>query len=274
MTANCEDQDFLRLARKISEGAGLAADAYKPRCLRRRIAVRMRATNAGTYEEYLRILEREPGEYQRLADALTINVTRFFRNPELWQRLESGVLPDLWQRPWTTLRVWSAGCASGEEPYSFVMLAEQTARAAGHPEWLDRLVVDATDVDRICLERARKAWYPEEAFSETPPEVLAAHTLERDGGRELAPAVRRRVRISRLDLTRETPPHGDYAMIICRNVLIYFDRPMQERLFDLFVRSLCPGGYLVLGKVETVLGPMKERLELVDTRERIYRRSR
>lgn len=267
-----EDEEFLRLARKISQGAGLAADAYKPRCLRRRIAVRMRATNAGSYEEYLRILEREPAEYQRLADALTINVTRFFRNPELWQRLEHAVLPELWSRPWSPLRVWSAGCASGEEPYSLAMLAARTAHQAGHPEWIDRLAIDATDVDRVCLDRARAAWYPEDTFSETPPELLAAYTRERDGGREIDPSVRRPVRIGRLDLTQEEPQHDDYAMVICRNVLIYFDRPMQERLFDLFVGALHPGGYLVLGKVETVLGPTKERLELVDTRERIYRR--
>ncbi len=274
MSATGEEEEFLRLARKISEGAGLAADAYKPRCLRRRIAVRMRATNAASYEEYLRILEAEPGEYQRLADALTINVTRFFRNPELWQRLEAEVLPALWQRPWTPLRIWSAGCASGEEPYSLTMLAERTAREAGHPEWLDRLAIDATDIDRVSLDRARSGWYPEDAFSETPPELLAAFTGERDRGREVLPALRRRVSIRRLDLTREEPPHHDYAMIICRNVLIYFDRPMQDRLFGLFLRSLQPGGYLVLGKVETVLGEVREHLELVDTRERIYRRLR
>ena len=154
MTA-ADDPGFDRLAQAIARRAGLAVEAYKPRCIRRRIAVRMRANRVTTYEEYLRVLEHSPEEYQKLADALTVNVTRFFRNPEMWDRFRTLVLPELWAHGHQALRIWSAGCASGEEPYSVAMAVAEAAGAAGHPDLGTRLVIDATDIDRVCLERAR-----------------------------------------------------------------------------------------------------------------------
>jgi chemotaxis methyl-accepting protein methylase len=268
-----DDVGFDRLTRRISEVAGLSTEAYKPRCLRRRIAVRMRAHNVTSYEEYLAILDRTPDELQKLSDALTINVTKFFRNPELWQRLREDVLPQLWNNGGKPIRVWSAGCASGEEPYTLAMLFAETAVEAGHRDWMKRLVIDATDIDRVCLERARVGAYPPAVFSETPPGYVARYTEPaEDGGRMVTDEVRRAVRVNRLDLTRDSPRNPPYDLIVCRNVLIYFDRAMQERLFALFAEGLRPGGFLVLGKVETILGPTRDRLEMVDARERIYRR--
>ena len=105
---------FEALTRAISCAAGLSLDAYKDKCLRRRIAVRMRACGVQTYEEYQALLARTPDEYERLKDAITINVTRFFRNAETWVRLASDHLPGLLARVPGTVRVWSAGCSSGE----------------------------------------------------------------------------------------------------------------------------------------------------------------
>lgn len=268
-----DDAGFERLSRRISEVAGLSTEAYKPRCLRRRIAVRMRAHNVTSYEEYLKILDRTPDEFQKLSDALTINVTKFFRNIELWERLREDVLPGLWETGGQPLRVWSAGCASGEEPYTLAMLFAETATRARHPEWMKRLVIDATDIDRVCLERARIGSYPAGAFSEAPPEYVARYTeAGADGGRMVTDVIRRAVHVNRLDLTRDAPRNPPYDLVVCRNVLIYFDRAMQERLFATFAQALRPGGILVLGKVETILGPTRDQLELVDARERVYRR--
>jgi chemotaxis methyl-accepting protein methylase len=268
-----DDPGFAQLTRRISEVAGLSTEAYKPRCLRRRIAVRMRAHNVTSYEEYLAILDGTPDELQKLSDALTINVTKFFRNIELWQRLRSDVIPGLWEGGSRPLRVWSAGCASGEEPFTLAMLFADTAARAGHPQWMKRLVIDATDIDRVCLDRARLGTYPPAVFSETPAEFVTAYTeAAADGGRMVTDQIRRAVHVSRLDLTRDSPRNPPYDLVVCRNVLIYFDRAMQERLFAIFAEALKPGGILVLGKVETILGPTRDRLEIVDARERIYRR--
>jgi chemotaxis methyl-accepting protein methylase len=267
-----DDPAFRALARRISQGAGLTLDVYKDKCIRRRIAVRMRACGVHTYAEYESVLERTPDEYDRLRDALTINVTRFFRNVETWERLAAGFLPGLWA-PGSVLRVWSAGCASGEEAYSLAILAAELAGARGRPQELDRVAVDATDIDRESLARAKAARYRPDALMETPAELRARY-FQPDGDQyRIAEPIRRRVRVRALDLTRERPPERAYDLIVCRNVVIYFDRAMQERLFLAFANILRPGGVLVLGKVETLLGAARERLTLVDPRERIYRRS-
>ncbi|HEU4827905.1 MAG TPA: protein-glutamate O-methyltransferase CheR [Gemmatimonadales bacterium] len=266
-----DDAAFETLTREISRVVGVPLDIYKAKCLRRRIAVRMRACGVHTFDEYLGVLGRTPAEYERLKDALTINVTRFYRNSETWDSLRSRFLPDLLRERDGWLDVWSAGCSSGEEPYTVAMLVAELAAASGRASWLDRLRIEATDIDRESLALASAAVYRREAFQETPPDMVARHTREIPAGLAIVPALRRRVHVRRFDLSQERMAAGSFDLIICRNVVIYFDRPMQERLFAHFADSLRPGGLLVLGKVETLLGPARDRLTLVDTRERIYR---
>jgi chemotaxis methyl-accepting protein methylase len=266
-----DEAAFDALTREISRAAGLSLDAYKEKCLRRRIAVRMRACGVHSYADYQAVLTRTPEEYEHLKDTLTINVTRFFRNAETWQRLAADHVPALLAHFAGVLRVWSAGCSSGEEAYGLAILVADAAGAAGDPRGLERVQVDATDIDRKSLERAAEARYRGDALLETPPEVVARYFEAEADGWRLRPAVRRRVRVRRHDLGREPPP-GTFHLIVCRNVVIYFERPMQERLFQSFADALLPEGLLVLGKVETLLGPARERLQLVDPRERIYRR--
>src|SRR5262249_36006318 len=110
--------DFLALTRKISRERGFGCASYKEKCLQRRIAVRMRARGAQTSNDSARILNTDPGEYDRLLDALTINVTKLFRNWEAYAALAAKVIPELWHRESAAIRVWSAGCSSGDEPYS------------------------------------------------------------------------------------------------------------------------------------------------------------
>ena len=131
--------------------------------------------------------------------------------------------------------------------------------------------MDASDIDRESLERTAAAEYPEVTFSEMPKDLLRRYFTP-DAPRRPVPEIRRLVRVLRHDLTRERPPDPPYDLIVCRNVVIYFDRPMQERLFLTFAQALTPGGLLLLGKVETLFGTARERLALEDPRERIYRR--
>ena len=271
MTA-AEDPGFAALARKISLGAGLPVDAYKDKCVRRRIAVRMRACGVHTYADYQRLLDQSPVEYERLRDALTINVTRFYRNPETWNLLRRDLIPRLCAPATGEIRIWSAGCSSGEEAYTLAILAAEHLERAGRGRELGRLVVDATDVDRLSLERAQAARYRPENLSEMPPELLDRYLEPAGAELQVVARVRERVFVRRLDLSTGQLLRRDYHMVVCRNVLIYFDRPMQERLFQMFSDSLAPGGYLVLGKVETLFGVARDRLSIVDPRERVYRR--
>jgi chemotaxis methyl-accepting protein methylase len=273
VSSAAEDLAFEALARRISQGAGLAIEAYKTKCIRRRIAVRMRACGVHTYGEYHALLDRNPAEYERLHDALTINVTRFFRNAETWQRLGNGFLSELW-RPTTDLRIWSAGCASGEEAYSLAILAAELAAKRGDPSALERVQIDATDIDRESLRRAGSGRYRPEALLETPISLRERYLEQVGSEYRVIERIRQRVDVRALDLSRERPPASSYDLIVCRNVVIYFERPMQERLFQTFYETLRPGGLLLLGKVETLFGVARERLTLLDARERIYRRPR
>jgi chemotaxis methyl-accepting protein methylase len=265
------DAAFAALIEKIGRDRSFRCSSYKDRCLRRRIAVRMRARGVADYADYARLLDADAAEYDRLLDALTINVTKFFRNWDVFAALADRVVPDVWARPEPELRVWSAGCASGEEPYSLGVLFHRHAAARGEAHRLHRLTIHATDIDRASLDAAERARYAEPAFADTPPELRRAY-FDGDTGGAVRAEARRLVRFARRDLLREGPPARDLHLIVCRNVVIYFDRAAQEALFERFHDALAPGGFLVLGKVETLLGPARARLSPVLPRERIFRR--
>jgi chemotaxis methyl-accepting protein methylase len=221
----------------------------------------MRARGVHTYDDYSRLLDQDAREYQELLDALTINVTKFYRNAETWNALRP-YLTALWAARHGRLRIWSAGCASGEEPFTIAMLVAETA-GKDLPE---QPSIDATDVDRLSLERTRQAEYPDSAFTEMPADLKRRYF----SNGQPVPRIRGLVQVLAHDLMREPPPRPPYDLIVCRNVVIYFERQAQERLFQVFVDALAPGGLLLLGKVETLFGPARERLTLVDPRERIY----
>ena len=272
MTAR-EDQGFSALASRIAGEAGLDVGAYKDRCLRRRIAVRMRACGVHTYTEYLTVLDRTPDEFERLLDALTINVTKFFRNRETWDTLAAGVIPELLRSREGRIRAWSAGCSSGEEPYTIVMVMALALERLGRIGWLDRVRVDATDFDKASLETARAGRYPLKVFSEAPAEAPRRFCQPIDADTvEVRPEIRALVDFRRHDLLRDPPVAPSYDLIFCRNVVIYFDRETQEKLMNRFTDALAPDGILILGKVETIFGTARDRLDLIDPRERIYRR--
>jgi chemotaxis protein methyltransferase CheR len=268
-----EERAFRALTEKITRARGVSCDAYKDRCLRRRIAVRMRARGVHSFSDYSRVLDSDGHEYDRLIDALTINVTKFFRNNEAWTAL-APYLAERWKARSGAVAVWSAGCASGEEPYTIAAALAETARTTGQSDWLPRAQVLATDIDRQSLERATAARYAAAAFSETPAEVLRRwiEPAAADGTRTPVAAVRGLVTVQRHDLTTGRPPGGPFDLVVCRNVVIYFDRDTQERLFQVFASALRPEGLLLLGKVETLLGPAREQLRMENPRERIYRR--
>lgn len=273
MSESAEERAFRALTDKITRARGICCEAYKDRCLKRRIAVRMRARGVHTFDDYARVLDLDIHEYDQLLDALTINVTKFFRNPETWAAL-APYLAERWRAREGALVAWSAGCASGEEPYTVAVALAEAARLSSTLAWLPRARVLATDIDRVSLERAAAARYPASAFTEIPAD-LARRWLEppaADGSRAPVAAVRERVVVRRHDLTRERPPERPLDLIACRNVVIYFDRATQERLFADFAEALAPGGLLLLGKVETLLGPARDVLRLENARERIYRR--
>jgi chemotaxis methyl-accepting protein methylase len=265
------DAGFDALTAKIARDKGFGCASYKDKCLRRRIAVRMRARGVHTYADYARVLDSDGDEYDKLLDALTINVTKLFRNWDTYAVIADKVIPALWDRGIPTVNVWSAGCSSGEEPYSLAALFHRHAeRVGGLGQIASRVKVLGSDIDARSLAAAERGGFEEGDFGDTPDELrrryfapVAPYTI--------VPEVKRLVRFERRDLLAEDAPPGVHHLIVCRNVLIYFDRDTQERLFEKFRRALAPNGFLVLGKVETLLGTARTQFAAVDGRERVFR---
>jgi chemotaxis methyl-accepting protein methylase len=266
-----DDASFHELTAKISRERGFGCASYKEKCLRRRIAVRMRSRGVHTYADYATLLDGDPAEYDRLLDALTINVTKLFRNAEAYAALASQVIPQLWRDTPGRIRVWSAGCSAGQEPYSLAVLFHQYAAASGETHRFGRVDILGTDIDRTILAAASRAEFAEADFAETPAELRARY-FQGGPAYTISPEVKTAVRFAVHDLLRDAPPGEAFDLICCRNVLIYFDRESQERIFGMFHGALVPGGYLMLGKVETLLGAWRRALAPVDARERIFRR--
>ncbi len=274
MKSSGNDKALQELLQQINAVRGFSCDAYKESGLRRRLAVRMRACGVHTFAQYAQHLQENTAEYDRLLDALTINVTKFYRNADTWDRLATTVVPDLLVRRGSAFRCWSAGCASGEEAYTLAVLLLDEARKTGATNEIADCI-DATDFDVKSLEKAGEGHYPEEAFDEMPNLLTARYFLrssEHPNSLSIADPVRRLVRFARHDVTTDPPPNPPYDLILFRNVVIYFDRPTQERIFLEMANALASGGVFVLGKVETVSGAALKILQLEDVHERVYRR--
>jgi chemotaxis methyl-accepting protein methylase len=233
----------------------------------------MRARGVHTYTDYARILDDDSGEYDRLLDALTINVTKLFRNWDAYASMAANVVPELWHREQAKIRVWSAGCSSGDEPYSLAILFHRYAATSGMLAQLSRVDILGTDIDKACLAAAERGQFDEGDFTDTPDDLRARYFTD-SAPFAVTPTIMSMVRFERRDLLSAPPPTqgGKFDLIVCRNVLIYFDRDTQERLFDSFHDALAPDGFLVLGKVETLLGRARANFTPIDARERVFRR--
>ena len=266
------DHAFGELLAKVERERGFVCGAYKTRCLFRRIGARMRARGAVTFAAYAELLDRDAAEYERLVDALTINVTKFFRNPHVFDSVARHIMPALAALPDEEVRIWSAGCSSGEEPFSLAILCHELD--AGHPATTPlapRARILGTDIDRLSLVAAARASFGEDRFADTT-DVIRRRYFSPDPPYQLASDVRALVRFERRDLIADAPPMTDAHLITCRNVLIYFDRDRQEEMLERFHGALVPGGFLVLGKVEMLLGRARALFTNVDGRERVYRK--
>jgi chemotaxis methyl-accepting protein methylase len=261
--------EFRGLKRMIQARAGLCCDGYKERVLRRRIAVRMRAKNVKTFGAYAALLKRDPTEYQRLLDTVTINVSKFFRNASTWVLLRDVVIPELWNSSHERVRIWSAGSAAGEEAYSIVILLLQHAEGSG--QGIDRFDILATDIDSDALEQARRAEYGAFAFTEMA-EATRDRWFEGEKKNLLRDEVKQHVRFEKLDLMLGEFP-ADQHLILCRNVLIYFERTVQHAMFRKFHEATAADGFLQLGKVETLFGAPPGLYETVSARERLFRKA-
>ena len=240
---------------------------YNESYLGRRISARMQRRDTDTHEEYLRVLEDDPDEREELLDALTINVTEFFRDPDVWRELRP-VLRELTSER-RQVNAWSAPCADGREPYSLAMVADDDPDVTAR-----RIDTLATDISDDAIAAARAGAYETTRTTDIAEELepLDDYTryVNRDGDRfRVRDRIRDRVTFDTHDLIRDDPRSG-VDLLICRNLLIYIDAEYKSPLFETLERSLREGGYLVVGKTESIPPDRRSSFDPVAKRSRIY----
>jgi two-component system CheB/CheR fusion protein len=253
----------------IRDARGFDFTGYKRSSLARRIRKRMQEAGSPDYVDYRDRLESNTEEFGHLFNTILINVTGFFRDSETWTFLQQDVMPDLLANvdPEREIRVWSAGCASGEEAYS---LAIAFSEALGVDEAAKRVKIYGTDVDDEALRDARIGLYPAKALEALPAELRDKYFEQNGTQFSFRPDLRRRVIFGRHDITRDAPI-SRLDLLVCRNTLMYFNVETQSQVVDRFHFALREGGYLFLGKAEMLLSD-GERFEVVSMRQRIFRR--
>ena len=260
-------KEFDGLLDLLKRARGFDFSGYKRASLVRRVRKRMQAVGAESYTDYMQVLEREPGEYDQLFNTVLINVTTFFRDGVPWDYLSGEVVPQIVARRGRseTIRVWSAGCATGQEAYTLAMIF---AERLGIDEFLRRVKIYATDLDEDALTYARQGAYTSKEV-ETVPDSLRDRYFERQNGRfYFKKPLRRCVIFGRNDLVDDAPI-SKIDLLVCRNTLMYFDSPTQSRVLNRFHFALRDGGFLFLGKAET-LSTHTNVFEPVDLQRRVF----
>ncbi|MFR0352157.1 CheR family methyltransferase [Streptomyces sediminimaris] len=263
------DEELEELLRFLRDARGFDFTGYKRSSLGRRIRKRMADAQVGSYTDYRDRLETNADEFDALFNTILINVTSIFRDPDAWTFLQREVLPELLAQSGSEdeIRVWSAGCSSGEEAYS---LAIMFAEALGLEETLERVKIYGTDVDDEALRDARSSLYSAKALEPLAPELREKY-FEPNGARFCFRSdLRRKVIFGRHDITRDAPI-SRLDLLVCRNTLMYFNVEAQTQIMDRFHFALRDGGYLFLGKAEMLLNDA-ERFEVVSMRQRVFRR--
>jgi chemotaxis protein methyltransferase CheR len=262
------DQAYQQIGDILRQQQKFTLSGYKDLCIKRRIAARIRAVGLQDPEPYIELLKDNQCEQQKLLAALSVHVSQFFRNPSTYEVLEKTVLPELALRARgnnSRLRIWSVGCANGEEPYSLALLCRKILTDE------DQFTIIGTDLSPDALLRAKRGCYEQSRLVEVPGDLLQKHFVRRGDRYCIDEEIRMVVRFFRHDILGDQPFYRA-DLILCRNVLIYFSREQQQRILQILSAALPPGGFLVLGRAETLVSSCREQFRCIDPAERIYQR--
>lgn len=257
------DAEFDFLRHVVSANAGIVLGPNKRQLVQGRLARRLRELHLPSFKAYCDYVRNAgPEELVALINALTTNVTAFFRENHHFEALSQQMLPEALTRNRESrrIRIWSAGCSSGEEPYCIAMVAREVLPA--HQKW--DLKILATDIDSEMVKTAQQGVYPLDRLTAVSPERLRRHFRkgvgEHAGTAKLRPEVAELITFRTLNLLHTWPMSGRFDIVFCRNVMIYFDQPTRERLIARFADLLVRDGYLCLGHSESIHGGSPFRL--------------
>lgn len=268
-----EDQSFRRLLLRVRNDRGLDLSAYKQPFIMRRLRSRFRALDICNLDEYCMVLRRNPEEYEKLIEALAINVTEFFRDPTLFELLSKEIIKEICRhktKPGTkNLRFLCAGGASGEEAYSIAIALCETLGSQIDDYTIS---IHSIDIDDDCIRKTKAGVYIAERVRNVPIDLLDKYFTKDEGNLYIVkPILKKMVRTYHMDiLTARIPRHFD--VIFCRNLLIYFSKEAHVELFLKFHSAIITDGFLILGRTETLIGATKGMYEVFDAKERVYRK--
>lgn len=248
------EQNYTKFLESFYARTGLNLNLYKEKQMKRRIDTLIQKHGKTTYEEYYRFILASPAHYDEFMDKVTINVSEFFRNPERWEVLKNDIVPVLQKNNPKKLRIWSAACSTGQEPYSLSMLFSSLN--------IDHEVL-ATDLDKKVLNKAREGVYESKEITGIPS-VHHRNLKVESGHFSILPNIKRNITFKEHNLLTSNYPK-DFDLIVCRNVMIYFKEEIKAEIYQSFNNSLRDEGVLFVGSTEQIFFPQKIGFKSIQT---------
>ncbi len=249
---------------------GMDISLFSSEFLGRKINSRMLATGTSSVREYLGYLEYDRNEMTKFMESLSIRVSEFFRDADVWSEIDV-IIQNIFKKNEKTgysgFRGWSAGCSTGEEAYSLAILADKISKMMGlNPE----ISVWGTDIDGGAIEIAKNGRYPRERLINVPHAILAEYFIPSKGTFVVKDDIKKMVHFISRDITKFPVPNMD--IVLCRNVVIFLEKGAKETIFKKAANCARPGGYVITGKTEMISEPERMGLELINSRKKIYRK--
>ncbi len=262
-----ENMAFERLKKILSETLGVQFSGYRDEYLKRRISIRLRATNTNKYLSYISYIKKNPEEVDNLFNDLTINYTSFFRDSDVYNYLEKKIFPKIFESD--SVRIWSAGCASGEEPYSLAILVNKAIDLQVTRKTPSNAIIFATDVDKDALAKASLGEYKKTQLQTLDEASIDKYFTKEGEIYRVKDCLRRYAKFENADIMKP-PAHTNLDLILCRNVMIYFLKESQQVVHMHFFNALKEGGFFVGGKAEILSGEPSQKFVQYNAETRVY----
>jgi chemotaxis protein methyltransferase CheR len=251
------DPDYIYFVESIKKATGIDLSQYKEAQMKRRLTTLRVKHGYHSFELFFHAMTQNKNLLYEFLDRMTINVSEFWRNPNRWEVLRDIILPELKQSNKGRLKIWSAACSTGEEPYTLAMILSDSAL-------LSNTTVVATDIDDGALEKARHGQYLERSLKDVPKDVATRHFIPEGMLYSINDSLKKAVQFKKQNLLLDTF-ESSFDLIVCRNVMIYFTEEAKNLLYHKFANSLRPGGYLFVGSTEQIFSPAQYGLESTET---------
>lgn len=237
--------DYEYFKKAVFELTSIDLNAYKEKQMKRRIDTLIDKRDVVGYENYVKLLKTDKETFEEFVSYLTINVSEFYRNPEQWELMDKDIIPELISKFGKNLKIWSAACSTGDEPYSLVMAFSRHIP-------LNQIKIFATDIDKQILEKAKLGLYNDKSIENVPKEFVSKYFTKIGASYKISDEIKSRVEFKQHNLLKDTYPTG-CNLIVCRNVLIYFTEEAKDEVFRKFNSSLASKGVLFIGSTEQII---------------------